>query len=91
MINKRRLYSIALVSTAMILMLMSIAGAAPFAYITNQGSNTVSVIDTATGTVSSPVKIGNSPTGVAITPNGAYAHVTNIGTDTIPGNAVLYN
>ena len=39
MINKQKLYSIALVSAvAMILMLMSIAGAAPFAYITNSAA-----------------------------------------------------
>jgi hypothetical protein len=39
MINKQKLYSIALVSAAMILMLVSIVGAAPFAYITNQASS----------------------------------------------------
>ena len=35
MISKNKLYSIALISAAMIFMLVSIAGAAPFAYITN--------------------------------------------------------
>jgi hypothetical protein len=51
MINKQKLCSIALISMAMILMLMSIAGAAPYAYIPNSGSNNVSVIDTATNTI----------------------------------------
>ncbi len=55
---KNKLYSRALVSTAMILMLVSIAGAAPFAYITNYGSNTVSVIDTATNNVTATVTVG---------------------------------
>jgi type IV secretory pathway component VirB8 len=51
MISKQKLYSIALLSTAMILMLTSIAGAVPFAYVTNQNSGTVSVINTTTNNV----------------------------------------
>jgi DNA-binding beta-propeller fold protein YncE len=51
MINKQKSYSIALVSTALVLMLISITFAAPFAYITNSGSNNVYIIDTATNTV----------------------------------------
>ena len=56
---KNKLYSIALVSTAMILILVSTAGAAPFAYITNTGSNNVSVIDTATDNVTATVNVGS--------------------------------
>ena len=41
MINKHKLYSIALVSTAMILMLVNIVGAAPFVYIANTGPATM--------------------------------------------------
>jgi YVTN family beta-propeller protein len=78
MTNKHKLYSIALVSTAMILMLVSIASAAPFAYVTNANGNSVSIIDTATNTVvGSPIQVESYPTGIAITPNGAYAYVTN--------------
>ncbi len=51
MINKQKLYSIALVSTALVFMLASIGDAAPYAYITNYGENEVSAIDTATNTV----------------------------------------
>jgi len=84
MANKHKLYSIALVSTAMILMLASIASAAPFAYVTNEGSNSVSVIDTATNTVvGSPITVGSQPIGIAITPNGAYAYVTNTGSNSV--------
>ncbi len=35
----------------------------PFAYITNQDSNNVSVIDTATNTVTATVPVGHSPEG----------------------------
>ncbi len=84
MVNKQKLYSIALVSTALVLMLISIIYAAPFVYITNSGSNNVSVIDTATNTViatvpveSHPSRVGSGPYGVAITPNGTKVYVTN--------------
>ena len=70
MINKHKLYLIALVSVAMILMLVSIAGAAPFAYITNCDSNNVSVIDTATNKVTANVPVGSEPYGVAVAPDG---------------------
>src|SRR5438105_338088 len=60
-------------------------GAAPFAYVTNRGSDTVSVLDTATNTVIAtiPVGVGRVPEEVAITPDGAHAYVTNGGFDTV--------
>ena len=73
----RKLFSIFLVSTAMILMLVSIVGAAPFAYITNSGSNNVSVIDTSTDTVTATVPVGDYPYGVAVNPDGTKVYVTN--------------
>ncbi len=77
MINKQKLSSIALVSAAMILMLMGIAGAAPFAYITNDFSNNVSVIDIATNTVTATVNVESFPYGVAVKPDGRNVYVTN--------------
>ena len=59
------------------------AQAAPFAYITNSGSNTVSVIDTATNTVVATVAVGSQPLGVAVTPNGAHVYVTNHSSSTV--------
>jgi YVTN family beta-propeller protein/probable HAF family extracellular repeat protein len=53
------------------------AHAAPFAYVANASSNNVSVIDTATHTVTATLTVGATPDGVAITPNGAFAYVTN--------------
>ncbi len=43
------------------------------AYVTNIVSNDVSVIDLASNTVTATVTVGNGPTGVAITPDGAFA------------------
>jgi len=45
--------------------------------VTNQLSNTVSVIATATNTVVATVPVPGSPRGVAITPDGAFAYVVN--------------
>jgi len=52
------------------------AGAKPFAYVANAGSNTVSVIDTATNTVVATVPVGALPSGVVITPDGTRAYVS---------------
>ena len=50
-----------------------------YTYVTNTGSNSVSVISTATNSVTTTVPVGSDsgPNGVAVTPNGAYAYVTN--------------
>ena len=61
------------------LMLVSITGAAPYAYITNLNSNTVSVIDIPTNTVIKTVIVGYGPQGIAVTPDGSKVYVTNSG------------
>jgi YVTN family beta-propeller protein len=53
------------------------------AYITNQSSNTVSVIDTATDTVIATIPVGISPFGVAVSPDGSKVYVTNISSNTV--------
>jgi len=56
------------------------AWAAPFAYITNYSSNTVSIIDTAINAViGSPIPVGTGPCGVAVNPAGTRVYVTNDG------------
>jgi len=59
------------------LMLVSIASASPFAYITNAQSNSVSVIDTATNKVTATIPVGSNPIGVAINQNGTKVYVGN--------------
>ncbi len=58
-------------------MLSNIAGASPFAYITNQGDNTVSVIDTATNTVTATIPVGSGPLAIAVSPNETKLYVAN--------------
>ncbi|MBZ5504515.1 MAG: hypothetical protein LAO78_03410 [Acidobacteriia bacterium] len=47
------------------------------AYVTNLANNTVSVIDTASNTVTATIPVGNTPVGVVFSPNGSRAYVTN--------------
>jgi len=63
--------------TLALLMLANIAGATPFAYITNMGSNTTSVIDIANNTVTATVPVGSGPEGVAVSPDGSKVYVAN--------------
>ena len=53
------------------------ASAAPFAYVSNFRSSNVSVIDVSTNTVVDTVEVGGSPTGVAVSPDGAFVYVAN--------------
>jgi YVTN family beta-propeller protein len=54
-----------------------------YAYVSNLGSNSVSVLDTATNTIVKTVSVGTSPGGVAVTPDGAYVYVSNQGSNTV--------
>ena len=64
-----------------ILILVGVAGASPFAYITNYDSNNISVIDTTTNKVIDTVNVGSFPLGVAVNPDGKRVYVTNSGGD----------
>ena len=66
--------------------------AQPFAYVTNELDDTVSVIDTATNDVvdtdsgtpgEQNIPVGDFPQGVAITPDGSRAYVANKGDGTV--------
>ena len=53
------------------------------AYITNQGENTVSVIDLNKLTIQKKIDVGKSPLGIAIIRNKAIAVVGNIDSQTL--------
>jgi YVTN family beta-propeller protein len=65
------------------LLLACSAGAAPFAYITNTGDNTVSVIDIASNTVIKTVNVGRYPFGVASSQDGTRVYVANQNDETV--------
>ena len=54
-----------------------VAWSSPFAYITNQGDNTVSVIDTANNRVIRSIDVGDKPAGIAVSDDGSRIYVTN--------------
>jgi YVTN family beta-propeller protein len=54
-----------------------------FAYVTNDGDGTVSVINTATNTVVATVAVQIGPLGLAITSDGAFVYVTNQASSTV--------
>jgi YVTN family beta-propeller protein len=69
---------------AALLCLIGVAArAAPYAYITNSGSNNVSVIDTATRAVVATIPVGIAPFGVAVHPSASSVYVTNRGNNTV--------
>ena len=51
--------------------------------MTNLHSKSVSVIDTASNTVAAEVTVESDPLGVAITPDGTRAYVTNKSADAV--------
>jgi YVTN family beta-propeller protein len=54
-----------------------------FAYVVNQSSNTVSVIDVRTNRVTATIPTGMEPTSIAVLPNGRQAYVSNVSAGTL--------
>ena len=55
----------------------------PYAYITNYADGTVSVIVTATNTVTATVSVGITPFGIVVNSKGTKLYVTNWGSNTV--------
>ncbi|HEX3482822.1 MAG TPA: beta-propeller fold lactonase family protein [Kofleriaceae bacterium] len=53
------------------------------AYVANENSGTVSVIDTASNTITASIAVGSVPASVALTPNRAFLYVANAGDSTV--------
>src|SRR4051812_39344872 len=80
------------ITAALACLVAPAAARAQNAYITNSGSGTVSVIATATNTVvGSPITVGDSPGGVAVTPDGSTVYVANSGSGTVSVIATATN
>jgi YVTN family beta-propeller protein len=65
------------------------------AYVVNDGSDTVSVINPSTGTVINTIPVGTSPVGVAFNPSGTLAYVTHCASGTVsvinPSTSTIIN
>jgi len=68
---------------AVLSMLHSSQAAAYMAYVSNEGSNTVSVIDTDGFKVTATIKVGQRPRGIALTKDGKFLLVAVGDDDTI--------
>jgi YVTN family beta-propeller protein len=55
----------------------TVASAAPFAYVANEESGTVSVIDTATDKVVRDIPAGKKPRGMALSKDGKHLYVSD--------------
>ena len=51
--------------------------AVSYAYITNQGDNSVSVINTNTNKIIQTIAVGHRPAGVVVSHNGKRVYVSN--------------
>jgi YVTN family beta-propeller protein len=60
-------------------------------YVANHNGGTVSVIATATNTVTATVVVGSGPEGVAVTPDGTHVYVTNFSDSTVSVIATARN
>jgi YVTN family beta-propeller protein len=78
----------AVMATALVT-LTCVAQAQPFAYVTNYGGNSVSVIDTGTNSVTTTIPVGVSPAGVCMNPDGSVIYVVNGGGSPGPGSVSL--
>ncbi len=58
-------------------------GVGPVAYVANNGSDNVSVIDVTSGKVTKTIGVGAHPRSVAITPDGTTAYVTDFASDDV--------
>jgi YVTN family beta-propeller protein len=67
---------LALLSALLPLVLCAPAGAEPNAYVVNEGSASVSVIETQSDAVSATIKVGERPRGLAVTAGGERLYVS---------------
>jgi len=88
--RKQTLIKAFVISALALLMLVSIAGASPFAYVVDRWNgpvvdeiDVVDVIDTATNTITASVPGNLEGPGVAVNPAGTKVYVTNYGKNTV--------
>ncbi|MFJ4792546.1 IPT/TIG domain-containing protein [Kitasatospora purpeofusca] len=89
--SRRRPLIAAACSAALLVTGLVTLGAAPAqataggrsAYVTNLRGNSVSVVDTASGTVTATIPVGRFPEGVAVSPDASRVYVVNDGDNNV--------
>lgn len=93
--NQRAIFTVAALLCAYLVFLPALAhGQTPatsHAYVTNFGSDTVSVIDELSNAIVATVSVGSEPNRVAITPDGAFAYVSIYSGNTVSVIATATN
>lgn len=85
---KKKLYSVFLASTALVLFLILVSStasaaaqsaspAAAYAYVAFSDNNSITAIDTATDSVAATIPVGAYPVDVAVSPDGTRAYAVN--------------
>jgi len=62
---------------------VTIAPDGKYAYIANEGTNAISVLDVATRNVVGTVPVGSGPSAVAVSADGKFAYATNSNSNTV--------
>jgi YVTN family beta-propeller protein len=75
-----RLVAVLLVALCLLIPRAALAGTA---YVANEGGGTVTPINTATNMPGTPIAVGESPVGIAITPDGGTAYIGNYGSPNV--------
>lgn len=70
-------WGLAAIATAVAVTGSPIAYATPFAYVTNQGDHSLSVIDLATESSTATIRIGEGPAGVAVSKDGQRIYISD--------------
>ena len=68
---------------AVLLLGASQVAAQPYAYVPNQGSNNVSVIDDATLSVAATIPAGSTPSGVSVSADGSRVYIANLSSNNV--------
>lgn len=68
---------LAIAAFALMGVLASPQSIAQNAYITNEGNDTVSVVNTVRNTVIATIPVGQGPKGVAVTPDGSRVYIVS--------------
>src|SRR5687767_11012471 len=80
---QRLLFSLCAACVALLTFVAAPAIAQPFAYVPNEGSGTISVIDTATDTVTGEIRTGGKPRGIALNPKTQMLYVSDSPSSTL--------
>jgi YVTN family beta-propeller protein len=81
--RQRNLFTVMGITFLTLFLLVNIASASPFAYISNYYDNTVSVVDLATNNVTDTISVGVNPFGVTVSPDESTVYVANDASDTV--------